>query len=90
MQALSFSFESILKIDNLIGLHSLVKLQLDNNTIENIENLGHLVNLEWLDLSFNNIVVIEGLDTLLKLTDLRCYKFFACCDLGHSELNCIF
>lgn len=35
-----FSFRNILKIDNLIGLESLTKLQLDNNIIKKIENIG--------------------------------------------------
>ena len=76
-QALSFSFQNILRIDNLNGLYSLVKLQLDNNIIEKIENIGHLTNLEWLDLSFNNIQNIQGLDTLVKLTDLRLFPIIA-------------
>jgi Leucine-rich repeat (LRR) protein len=74
LQALSFSFKNILKIDNLQGLFALVKLQLDNNIIEKIENISHLTNLEWLDLSFNNISKIEGLDSLLKLTDLSLFN----------------
>mmetsp|Transcript_55839 Transcript_55839/g.132503 ORF Transcript_55839/g.132503 Transcript_55839/m.132503 type:complete len:528 (+) Transcript_55839:265-1848(+) len=74
IKALSFSFQNILKIDNLAGLHSLVKLQLDNNIIEKIENIDHLVNLEWLDLSFNNIQHIQGLATLTKLTDLSLFN----------------
>lgn len=74
MQALSFSYQNILKIDNLNGLFALVKLQLDNNIIETIENISHLTNLEWLDLSFNNISRIEGLESLLKLTDLSLFN----------------
>lgn len=73
-QALSFSFQNILRIDNLNGLFSLVKLQLDNNIIEKIENIEHLTNLEWLDLSFNNIQTIQGLETLTKLTDLSLFN----------------
>ena len=74
VRALGFSFQNILKIDNLTGLHALVKLQLDNNIIERIENIGHLTNLEWLDLSFNNISKIEGIETLIKLTDLSLFN----------------
>jgi len=74
IKALSFSFQNILKVDNLNGLYSLVKLQLDNNIIEKIENIDHLVNLEWLDLSFNNIQHIQGLETLVKLTDLSLFN----------------
>jgi len=74
IKALSFSFQNILRIDNLNGLYSLVKLQLDNNIIEKIENIEHLVNLEWLDLSFNNIQQIQGLETLTKLTDLSLFN----------------
>mmetsp|Transcript_36740 Transcript_36740/g.114702 ORF Transcript_36740/g.114702 Transcript_36740/m.114702 type:complete len:470 (-) Transcript_36740:1828-3237(-) len=74
IQALTFSFQNILKIDNLHGLLSLVKLQLDNNIIEKIENISHLTNLEWLDLSFNNIGTIEGLESLIKLTDLSLFN----------------
>mmetsp|Transcript_15228 Transcript_15228/g.36887 ORF Transcript_15228/g.36887 Transcript_15228/m.36887 type:complete len:527 (-) Transcript_15228:45-1625(-) len=74
IKAVSFSFQNILRIDNLNGLFSLVKLQLDNNIIEKIENIGHLVNLEWLDLSFNNIQTIQGLETLTKLTDLSLFN----------------
>lgn len=32
------------------------------------------VNLEWLDLSFNNISKLEGLDKLVKLTDLSLFS----------------
>jgi Leucine-rich repeat (LRR) protein len=73
-QAISCSYQNILKIDNLNGLFALVKLQLDNNIIEKIENISHLTNLEWLDLSFNNISRIEGLESLLKLTDLSLFN----------------
>lgn len=45
VSALSFSFKNILRIDNLQGLSSLVKLQLDNNVIDKICNLEHLVGL---------------------------------------------
>lgn len=59
IESLAFSFQSkhllnrlmcadILRIDNLIGLDSLKKLQLDNNIIEKIEGLDSLTNLEWL------------------------------------------
>jgi len=74
VKALSFSFQNILKIDNLNGLQSLVKLQLDNNIIEKVENIEHLLNLEWLDLSFNNIQHIQGLSSLTKLTDLSLFN----------------
>ncbi|KAA3679169.1 uncharacterized protein DEA37_0011274 [Paragonimus westermani] len=40
--------EDILKIDNLWRFKNLVKLQLDNNIIEQIEGLDHLVQLKWL------------------------------------------
>lgn len=43
VECLAYSFKSIAKIDNLNGLDSLVKLQLDNNQIAKIENIGHLV-----------------------------------------------
>lgn len=58
------------KIDNLAGLTSLIKLQLDNNSIAKIENLSHLTTLEVLDLSFNRIKRIEGLDSLARLREL--------------------
>mmetsp|Transcript_40907 Transcript_40907/g.83700 ORF Transcript_40907/g.83700 Transcript_40907/m.83700 type:complete len:526 (-) Transcript_40907:117-1694(-) len=100
IKALSFSFQNILKIDNLDGLFSLVKLQLDNNIIEKIENIGHLTNLEWLDLSFNNIQHIEGLETLVKLTDLSLFNnqidklqnldaltALNCLSIGHNHIN---
>jgi len=67
---LKLSFKNIVRIENLMGLHSLEKLQLDNNHIRQIENLDHLLNLTWLDLSFNHIEKIEGLETLTKITDL--------------------
>lgn len=67
---LKLSFRNIVRIENLMGLHKLLKLQLDNNHIRKIENLDHLLNLTWLDLSFNQIEIIEGLDTLVKITDL--------------------
>jgi len=58
MQALSFSFQNILKIDNLNGLFALVKLQLDNNIIEKIENISHLTNLEVLSLSPYDLCIV--------------------------------
>jgi len=70
VQWLKLSFRNVVRIENLMGLHQLAKLQLDNNHIRKIENLDHLLNLTWLDLSFNQIEKIEGLDTLTKITDL--------------------
>eukprot|EP00742_Colponemidia_sp_Colp-10_P002037 GILJ01002175.1.p1 GENE.GILJ01002175.1~~GILJ01002175.1.p1 ORF type:complete len:594 (+),score=122.23 GILJ01002175.1:50-1783(+) len=67
---LRLSFRNILNIENLTGLTSLVKLQLDNNIIHEIRGLDTLVNLTWLDLSYNNIRKISGLDNLTKLADL--------------------
>merc|ERR1711907_643893 len=67
---LKLSFRNVARIENLMGLHLLQKLQLDNNHIRTIENLDHLLNLTWLDLSFNQIEKIEGLDPLTKITDL--------------------
>lgn len=43
MAHLALSFRSLARIQNLRGLDSLVKLQLDNNRIERIEGLSHLV-----------------------------------------------
>mmetsp|Transcript_9653 Transcript_9653/g.15802 ORF Transcript_9653/g.15802 Transcript_9653/m.15802 type:complete len:558 (+) Transcript_9653:161-1834(+) len=74
VKVLLFSFKNILKIDNLAGLDSLTKLQLDNNIIERTENLSGLRNLTWLDLSFNNIEKIEGLEALVNLTDLSLFN----------------
>lgn len=36
--------------------------------------VGIQVNLEWLDLSFNNISKLEGLEKLVKLTDLSLFS----------------
>lgn len=74
VECLAYSYRSIAKIDNLNGLGSLTKLQLDNNKIKKIENIGHLANLTWLDLSFNQIAKIEGLETLVKLVDLSLFN----------------
>lgn len=38
----------IVRIENLNGLHSLQRLQLDNNHIRKIENLDHLTSVTWL------------------------------------------
>merc|ERR1711988_138160 len=67
---IQLSFKNIVRIENLVGLAKLTKLQLDNNHIKTIENLEHLTNLTWLDLSFNTIETIEGLASLTKITDL--------------------
>lgn len=48
VMSLRLDYKNILKIDNLWGFESLVKLQLDNNIIERIENIHFLVNLQWL------------------------------------------
>ncbi|CAK4081289.1 unnamed protein product [Aphanomyces euteiches] len=74
LKVLSLSFKNIFKIDNLITLRNLTKLQLDNNVIQEIEGISHLTNLTWLDLSFNNISEIKGLDTLTKLQDLTLFN----------------
>lgn len=74
VECLAYSYQSIARIDNLNGLNSLTKLQLDNNKITKIENLSHLVNLTWLDLSFNEITKIEGLNTLTKIIDLSLFN----------------
>eukprot|EP00892_Ulva_mutabilis_P007393 jgi/Ulvmu1/5025/UM021_0042.1 len=68
--SLAFSFRELVRIENLRGFDSLVKLKLDCNNIKTIENLGHLTKLTWLDLSFNQIQKIEGLESLVNLTDL--------------------
>jgi Leucine-rich repeat (LRR) protein len=74
LKVLSLSFKNVFKIDNLTTLKNLIKLQLDNNVIQDIEGIGHLTNLTWLDLSFNNISEIKGLETLSKLNDLTLYN----------------
>lgn len=71
---LILSFRNIGKIENLVGLQSLVKLCLDNNQIKEIINLENLVNLRWLDLSFNSIEKIQGLKSLKQLEDLSLYS----------------
>jgi oligoribonuclease (3'-5' exoribonuclease) len=71
---LSFSYKDILRINNLVGLDSLVKLKLDNNKIFKLEHIDQLVHLQWLDLSFNNIEKIEGLENLTQLTDLSLFN----------------
>ncbi|KAF8571321.1 hypothetical protein P879_01600 [Paragonimus westermani] len=73
-QFCNISLADILKIDNLWRFKNLVKLQLDNNIIEQIEGLDHLVQLKWLDLSFNNIEEIGGLNSLINLEDLSLYN----------------
>eukprot|EP00899_Mesostigma_viride_P026340 jgi/Mesvir1/6891/Mv09053-RA.2 len=74
VRTLIFSFRNIRKIDNLLGMQNVTKLQLDNNMIDKIQNIGHMVNLTWLDLSFNNIEKIEGLETLTQLTDVSLFN----------------
>lgn len=74
IEHLMFSFRGIHRISNLVGLHALRKLQLDNNEITRIEGLAAIPTLEWLDLSFNKIEKIEGLDALVNLTDLILYS----------------
>jgi len=64
----------LLRIENLEPLRSLVKLQLDNNSLTRIEGLAAVPRLEWLDLSFNRIKRIEGLSHLSRLTDLSLFS----------------
>ena len=64
----------IVEIDNLFGIESLTKLQLDNNIITRIQGLDSLVQLKWLDLSFNLIEKIEGLENLRLLEDLSLFQ----------------
>lgn len=44
VESLAFSFRELVRIENLLGFDSLVKLKLDCNNIKRIENLGHLVS----------------------------------------------
>nr|CCA23963.1 conserved hypothetical protein [Albugo laibachii Nc14] len=74
LQSLSLSFQKITKIDNLDPFSSLIRLQVDNNIIQEISGIGHLTRLQWLDLSFNNITSIKGLETLVNLTDLSLFN----------------
>lgn len=74
VETLTLSFKRIAKIENLIGFERLIKLCLDNNSIEDIINLSHLTSLKWLDLSFNKIRRIHGLDALIHLEDLSLYS----------------
>ncbi|KAL7679824.1 putative leucine-rich repeat domain superfamily [Plasmopara halstedii] len=74
LQTLSLSFQSIFRMENLETLRYLVRLQLDNNVLEEIDGIGHLTHLKWLDLSFNNISAIKGLENLVELTDLSLYN----------------
>jgi hypothetical protein len=69
-KSLIFSFKNIGKIENLNGFDKIIKLCLDNNSIEEICNLDHFIHLKWLDLSFNKITKITGLDKLKSLEDL--------------------
>ena len=64
----------IVEIDNLVGIETLVKLQLDNNIITRVQGLESLTQLRWLDLSFNLIEKIEGLETLRQLEDLSLFQ----------------
>lgn len=64
----------IVEIDNLVGIETLVKLQLDNNIITRIQGLESLTQLKWLDLSFNLIEEIEGIETLVNLEDLSLFQ----------------
>lgn len=73
-KTLSLSFKRIVRIENLIGFDTIVKLCLDNNYIEEIINLGHLRTLKWLDLSFNKIRKIQGIENLVNLEDLSLYS----------------
>jgi len=73
-QSLILSFKKIIRIENLIGFDSLIKLCLDNNNIEEITGISHLKKLRWLDLSFNKIKKIQGLDTLTQIEDLSLYS----------------
>jgi Leucine-rich repeat (LRR) protein len=43
VQELMFSYRDLVRIDNLLGLDKLTKLNLDCNRITKIENLSHLV-----------------------------------------------
>lgn len=45
IEHLAFSFCNIRVIENLAGLVTLTKLQLDNNCITRIQNLDHLVSM---------------------------------------------
>lgn len=61
IEELALSFKNIVRVDNLVGLHSLTTLRLDNNIISRVENLAHLApTLTYLDLSFNNIDSVDG------------------------------
>lgn len=43
VESLAFSFRELIRIENLLGFDSLVRLKLDCNNIQKIEHVGHLV-----------------------------------------------
>ncbi len=73
VKSLVLSFKGIGRIENLVGFDNLLKLCLDNNSIEDMSPVGALVKLQWLDMSFNKIRKIQGLDKLADLRDLSLY-----------------
>ena len=73
VSSLILSFKGIGRIENLVGFDNLVKLCLDNNSVEDMSPVGALVKLQWLDMSFNKIRKIQGLEALSDLRDLSLY-----------------
>ncbi|KAJ1476532.1 hypothetical protein T484DRAFT_3088854 [Baffinella frigidus] len=75
IKALSFSFQNILKIDNLAGLATLTKLtdlSLFNNRIEKLKDLHTLSNLQCLSVGHNLIAeVVHAIMYLRPFHNLR-------------------
>ncbi|CEG37412.1 Protein phosphatase 1, regulatory subunit, and related proteins [Plasmopara halstedii] len=91
-KTLSLSFQSIFRMENLETLRYLVRLQLDNNVLEEIDAIKGLENLvELTDLSLynNNISKLENLDTLKKLQVLSIGNNLLQSTEGLLHLKCL-
>ena len=59
---------------DLLSMHWLTHVHLQNNSLRRIDNLDKLPDLEYLDLSDNEITAVENLDKLIKLKYLDLEK----------------
>lgn len=73
VESLAFSFRELIRIENLLGFDSLVRLKLDCNNIQKIEHVGHLVRN----------LILQGCISVEVSSPILC----ACPERGREQLH---
>lgn len=70
IRTLILASQNICTLSNMADFSMLIKLDVSNNALERLDGLQFLKSLEVLDASFNKLTSVEGVEKLVRLTDL--------------------